>query len=67
MATEPVGDNLRRKILPGRQAVSDTRGDLRFFRYDARNRLITGGAVIGNIDVANRVHVAILVHDAQAR
>ena len=55
MATEPVGDNLRRKILPGRQAVSDTRGDLRFFRYDARNRLITGGAVIGNIDVANRV------------
>lgn len=55
MATEPVGDNLRQTILPGRQAVSDTRGDLRFFRYDARNRLITGGAVIGSIDVANRV------------
>lgn len=55
MATEPVGDNLRRKILPGRQAISDTRGDLRFFRYDARNRLITGGAVMGSFDVANRV------------
>jgi glycine/D-amino acid oxidase-like deaminating enzyme len=55
MATEPVGDNLRTKILPGRQAVSDTRGDLRFFRYDARNRLITGGAVIGEFDVENRV------------
>ncbi|CUH64849.1 Gamma-glutamylputrescine oxidoreductase [Thalassovita gelatinovora] len=55
MATEPVGDNLSQKILPGRQAVSDTRGDLRFFRYDARNRLITGGAVIGSFDVANRV------------
>ncbi|MCM2561630.1 FAD-binding oxidoreductase [Lutimaribacter sp. EGI FJ00015] len=55
MATEPVGDNLRQKLLPGRQAVSDTRGDLRFFRYDARNRLITGGAVIGSFDVANRV------------
>ncbi|ETA50090.1 NAD(P)/FAD-dependent oxidoreductase [Ponticoccus alexandrii] len=55
MATEPVGDNLRRQILPGRQAVSDTRGDLRFFRYDARNRLITGGAVMGSFDVANRV------------
>lgn len=55
MATEPLGDNLRQQILPGRQAVSDTRGDLRFFRYDARNRLITGGAVIGSIDVANRV------------
>jgi glycine/D-amino acid oxidase-like deaminating enzyme len=55
MATEPLGDNLRKTILPGRQAVSDTRGDLRFFRYDARNRLITGGAVIGPHDVANRV------------
>jgi glycine/D-amino acid oxidase-like deaminating enzyme len=55
MATEPLGDNLRRGLLPGRQAVSDTRGDLRFFRYDARNRLITGGAVIGPHDVARRV------------
>ena len=55
MATEPVGDNLRTRLLPGRQAVSDTRGDLRFFRYDARNRLITGGAVMGSRDIANRV------------
>ena len=55
MATEPLGDNLRRKILPGGEAVSDTRGDLRFFRYDARNRLITGGAVIGSFNMANRV------------
>ena len=55
MATEPLGDNLRRKILPGRQAVSDTSGDLRFFRYDARNRLITGGAVLGSWNVAERV------------
>ncbi|MBY6092289.1 NAD(P)/FAD-dependent oxidoreductase [Maritimibacter alkaliphilus] len=55
MSTEPLGDNLRKTILPGRQAVSDTRGDLRFFRYDARNRLITGGAVMGSWDVANRV------------
>jgi glycine/D-amino acid oxidase-like deaminating enzyme len=55
MATEPLGDNLRASILPGRQAVSDTRGDLRFFRYDARNRLITGGAVMGRHDVEGRV------------
>lgn len=55
MATTPIGDNLRSEILPGRQAVSDTRGDLRFFRYDKRNRLITGGAVMGNWDVARRV------------
>ena len=55
MATQPVSDNLRATILPGRQAVSDTRGDLRFFRYDARGRLITGGVVIGSHDVARRV------------
>ena len=55
MATQPVSDNLRATILPGRQAVSDTRGDLRFFRYDARGQLITGGVVIGSHDVARRV------------
>ena len=27
--------------------MSDTHGELYFARYDARNRLITGGAVIG--------------------
>ncbi|MBM9595980.1 NAD(P)/FAD-dependent oxidoreductase [Roseitranquillus sediminis] len=55
MATTPLGDNLRAKVLPGRQAVSDTSGDLRFFRYDARNRMITGGAVIGGWRAAERV------------
>lgn len=46
VATEPLGDNLRATIVPGRQAVSDTRADLHFFRYDARNRLVTGGALM---------------------
>lgn len=55
MSTSPIVDDLRRSLLPGRQAVSDTRGDLRFFRYDARNRLITGGAVMGRRDMARRV------------
>ncbi|MFD0981949.1 NAD(P)/FAD-dependent oxidoreductase [Tropicimonas aquimaris] len=55
MSTEPLGDEVRATLLPGRQAVSDTRGDLRFFRYDARNRLITGGAILGGGDVAARV------------
>lgn len=55
MSTDPIPVALRAGILPGRQAVSDTRGDLRFFRYDARNRLITGGAVIGRRDMARRV------------
>ena len=46
MATEPLSDNLRKSILPGRQAVSDTHGDLHFFRYDAAGRLVTCGALI---------------------
>ncbi len=46
MATEPQPEDIRTKILPGRQAVSDTHGDLRFFRWDARHRLVTGGALI---------------------
>ncbi len=55
MASEPIGDNLRATIVPGRQAVSDTRADLRFFRYDARNRLITGGTVLGAHNAEARV------------
>ncbi|TKT74756.1 FAD-dependent oxidoreductase [Aquamicrobium sp. LC103] len=55
MASEPIGDNLRATIVPGRQAISDTRADLRFFRYDARNRLITGGSVLGAHDAEARV------------
>jgi len=55
MATEPLGDNLRASIIPGRQAVSDTHGDLWFMRYDARHRLVTGGALIAPVNGAERL------------
>lgn len=55
MATPPLDDELRGQLLRGRQAVSDTRADLRFFRYDAGNRLVTGGSVLGSHDAARRV------------
>jgi len=55
MATPPVDDGLRATIVPRRTAVSDTRADLRFFRYDARNRLITGGSVLGARNARDRV------------
>jgi len=48
MATEPLSDAARRTVIPGRQAMSDTHGELYFARYDARNRLVTGGAQIGS-------------------
>ena len=47
MATEPLSDAARKTIIPGRQAMSDTHGELYFARYDARNRLVTGGALMG--------------------
>lgn len=46
MATQPLSDQVRATVIPARQAMSDTHGDLRFARYDARNRLITGGAIV---------------------
>ena len=45
MSTMPLSDNVRRSIIPGRQAVSDTHGELYFARFDARHRLVTGGAL----------------------
>jgi glycine/D-amino acid oxidase-like deaminating enzyme len=55
MATQPLSDNVRKTVIPGRQAMSDTHGELYFARYDARNRLVTGGAVIGPGNKAERI------------
>src|SRR5882757_10277940 len=46
MATEPLPESVRKTVIPGRQAISDTHGELYFARYDARNRLVTGGAIV---------------------
>src|SRR6186713_2870599 len=55
MATQPLSDNVRKTIIPCRQAMSDTHGELYFARYDARNRLITGGAVLGPGNKVERI------------
>jgi len=47
MATQALSEDARKTIIPGRQAMSDTHGELYFARYDARRRLVTGGALIG--------------------
>lgn len=44
MATRPISDNVAKTIIPDRQAMSDTHRELYFARWDARNRLVTGGA-----------------------
>ena len=55
MATQPLSEHARKTVIPGRQAMSDTHGELYFARYDARNRLITGGAVIGPGNKVERI------------
>jgi glycine/D-amino acid oxidase-like deaminating enzyme len=59
MATQPLSDAIRATIIPGRQAMSDTHGELYFARYDARHRLVTGGAVIGPGDKAERLKLIV--------
>ncbi|GGE16184.1 oxidoreductase [Aureimonas endophytica] len=50
MATPPLGDNLRRSILPERQGVWDTEEILSSFRFDQAGRLVFGsvGALRGS-------------------
>lgn len=55
MATEPLAPEVRKHLLPGRQAVSDTRNDLHYFRYDARGRLVTGAALMLPVNTAHRL------------
>jgi len=55
MSTQPLSDNVRKTIIPGRQAMSDTHGELYFARYDARNRLVTGGAVLAPGNKVERI------------
>src|SRR5712672_1820254 len=55
MATQPLSDDVRKSIIPGRQAMSDTHGVLYFARYDARNRLVTGGALINPNNAAAKL------------
>ncbi|MBI1217963.1 MAG: FAD-dependent oxidoreductase [Rhodobacteraceae bacterium] len=43
IATAPLPAAVRTRLLPGGQCVSDTRRNLFTFRFDANNRLISGG------------------------
>ncbi len=58
-ATEPLPETVRRSILPTRLAMSDTRGDLHFARYDADHRLISGGAVVNPVNRPSQLKLLI--------
>ena len=53
-ATHPLGE-LADTILPGDEASSDTRMDLRYFRKDREGRLVSGGALAVQIGAARRL------------
>lgn len=55
IATEPLPHSVRTRLLPGNQCVSDTRRNLFTFRFDADNRLITGGMPIFGAGADERV------------
>ena len=55
IATEPLPQSVRARLLPGGQCVSDSRRNLFTFRFDAANRLITGGMHILGLGADARV------------
>jgi len=46
LATAPLTEAQRAEIIPAREAISDTRGDLWYFRYTSDHRLVTGAALL---------------------
>lgn len=55
MATAPVTPNLRSAVIPEDHAVSDTRNDLYFYRYDEDGRIVTGGAQMLSLGWQERI------------
>lgn len=59
IATAPLPHQIRTRLLPGGQGVGDTRRNLFTFRFDADNRLISGGMHILGAGADTRVPQAI--------
>ncbi|MBZ9682511.1 MULTISPECIES: NAD(P)/FAD-dependent oxidoreductase [unclassified Mesorhizobium] len=55
IATAPLPQEIRTRLLPGGQGVGDTRRNLFTFRFDADNRLISGGMHILGAGADTRV------------
>ena len=55
IATKPLPRDVRTRLLPGGQGAGDTRRNLFTFRFDADNRLISGGMHILSAGADTRV------------
>ncbi len=61
-ATEPLGENLRRSILPGGEVVTENRSvGFHYYRIDAGGRLIMGGRA--TFTEADRPHLYRVLHE----
>jgi glycine/D-amino acid oxidase-like deaminating enzyme len=47
MATQPIGDNLRKIIAPNNNTVVDSRGDAMIYKYNKEGRLVTSAFIEG--------------------
>jgi glycine/D-amino acid oxidase-like deaminating enzyme len=65
VATRPLHDDVRRRVLPGGQAVSDLRRILFYFRLDPDGRLLMGGR--GSLDDAGEPALFARLEAAAAR
>lgn len=59
IATRTLDPSVRQRLLPGGQCVSDSRRNLFTFRFDAENRLITGGMHSIGLGADRRIPAAI--------
>jgi glycine/D-amino acid oxidase-like deaminating enzyme len=55
IATKPLPRDVRTRLLPGGQGAGDTRRNLFTFRFDAENRLISGGMHILGVGAETRL------------
>lgn len=55
VAASPLSDTIRRCILPGGQAASDTRRLLVYFRLDPDGRFLIGGRGVAMATAMSRV------------
>ena len=55
IATQPLPSKMRQRLLPEGQGFSDTRRNLMTFRFDAQNRLISGGMHVVSVGADKRV------------
>lgn len=67
LASAPLPPGIAARILPDDEAASDTRNDLRYFRKDRDERLITGGELTVQAAVRPRLDALVACRTISCR